>query len=283
MSRTSVIRLFSKGDVLTVVNRYSVSLIIFITIIIFATIIAYSETLTPYEKGALAGRLGFGAMTLDAYDEICVSKGIRKDEHLKGIDKALEKKWGFTYSDWEAKQKLNSRQEAHTLVNDVIRKTGGCNTIGMKQWVREFRDIYKGDIKKFQAVFSLDEDSKRLAFCTSVFPYAANYFMLQNNESAAKVMLFQQARTTITLFSIHYKDGQIPKERVEAIDIEAKKAKPFLDSNPTKFPETVDECIAISNAFATKRSNKKIKMWGKDFDTLVEESAAKGRAQLGIR
>ena len=107
--------------------------------------------------------------------------------------------------------------------------------------------------------------------------------MMQNNEGAAKVMLFHHARTTITLFSMHYVNARIPGEKIEAFKIEAEKAKPFLDANPTKLLKTIDDCFAISNEYATKQSRKNIKMEGKNFDDLVEEMAAKGRASLGIR
>jgi hypothetical protein len=133
------------------------------------------------------------------------------------------------------------------------------------------------------AEVKLDDVSKRLAFCTSVFPYAANLFMMQNNEGAAKIMLFHHARATMTLFSIHSAGGRTSGEKIEAFKTEGQKAKPFLDAYPGKLSKTIDDCFAITNEYAIKQSKKNIKIQGKDFDTLVEEMAAKSRDSLGIR
>jgi len=110
---------------------------VFILVILFFPVISYSGQLKPYEKGQLAGSLGFGAITIDAYYEICYSKGIRTDNNLNGINKLLKEKWGFTYSEIAAEQEKQTgqdfRQEAHKLLNTVIKKTVGCNSVGMEK------------------------------------------------------------------------------------------------------------------------------------------------------
>jgi hypothetical protein len=58
----------------------------------------------------------------------------------------------------------------------------------------------------------LNYDSKYLAKCMNVFSYAANTFLIQDNEGAAKVMVLQNSRATALLFSMHYVDGRIPRE-----------------------------------------------------------------------
>ena len=133
------------------------------------------------------------------------------------------------------------------------------------------------------ATYVLDETSRRLAYCGDVFAYAANWFLIQNNEGAAKVMLSQQARATVTLFTMHYESGKVSGERVAAFRNEGRRAKPFLDANPSKLTETVDACVATTNKFAAIQSRRKIKMWGKDFYEIVEEMAMKSRVALGIR
>lgn len=114
---------------------------------------SYSLTLQPYEKGQLAGSLGFGAMTLDAYYEICFSKGMRTDNHLNGIDKLLKEKWGFSYTEIAIeegkKEGRDYREEAHQLVNTARRKTGGCSTTGMEKWYREFQNLHEMNLIKF--------------------------------------------------------------------------------------------------------------------------------------
>ncbi len=130
--------------------------LVVILILMFSSVTSYSEQLKAYEKGQIAGELGFGAMTIDAYYEICYSKGTRTDSYLKGINKLLKEKWGFTYSEIATKQEKrngqNYRQEAHELVNTVVKKTGGCNSVGMEKWFRKFEDIHENNLNKFHSV-----------------------------------------------------------------------------------------------------------------------------------
>jgi len=126
----------------------------FLVIFLFPEIL-FAAPLTDYEKGELAGSLGFGAMTIDAYYEICYSKGLRTDNNLNGINNLLKEKWNFTYSELATMQGKKTgrdyRQEAHTLVNTTIKKTDGCETTLMKKWLKDFRKIHENNLNKFHA------------------------------------------------------------------------------------------------------------------------------------
>lgn len=130
--------------------------LILILVLAFSPTLSYSASLKTYEKGQLAGSLGFGAMTMDAYYEICTSQGTRLDNYLNGINKLLKMKWGFTFSEIAKKQEeltgRDFRQEAHKLVNTMKQKFGGCNTSGMNQWFRTIQDLYKKKLNKFHSV-----------------------------------------------------------------------------------------------------------------------------------
>ncbi len=134
-----------------------------------------------------------------------------------------------------------------------------------------------------RADYPLDDTSRNLAFCNGVFVYAANWFLLQNNEGAAKVMIFQGSRAMIGLTSIHYNNGRVLGDRVAAFNAATSRAKPYLDANPSKLLETIDSCVATTNAVVTQQFSRGIKMWGKTFTELVDETSASGRATLGIR
>ena len=134
-----------------------------------------------------------------------------------------------------------------------------------------------------RAEYPLDKTSRNLAFCGAVFFYAANWFLLQNNEGAAKVMVFQGSRATAGFMSMHYDNGRVPGDRVAAFKAEQSRAKPYLDANQTKLAETIDSCVAVTNNVVTQQSSRGIKMWGKTFSELVDETSASGRATLGIR
>ena len=134
-----------------------------------------------------------------------------------------------------------------------------------------------------RAEYPLDNTSKHLAFCSGVFAYAANWFLIENNEGAAKVMVFQSSRATAGLFSTHYENGRVPGDRVAAFKTEVSRAKPYMDANPSKHLETIDSCVAVTNAVVTQQSSRGVRMWGKTFTEFVDDLAAGSRATLGIR
>jgi len=115
--------------------------------------LSFSAELPEYEKGELAGKLGFGAMTIDAYYEICVSNGFRTDNRLNGIAALLDAKWNLDlmllFEEERDFSGRNFRQEAHNLVNSVAQRTGGCDTFEMKIWLSEFVELHEGDLLTF--------------------------------------------------------------------------------------------------------------------------------------
>jgi len=133
------------------------------------------------------------------------------------------------------------------------------------------------------ADYPIDDTSRNLAFCNGVFAYAANWFLLQNNEGTAKVMVFQGSRAMIGLTSMHYNNGRVPGDRVAAFNAATSRAKPYLDANPSKLLETIDSCVAVTNTVVNQQISRGAKMWGKTFTELVDETSANGRATLGIR
>lgn len=129
--------------------------IIFFATLLLAPATAYPNSMESYEKGQLAGSLGFGAMTIDAYYEICYARGLRTDNNLAGINNLLKNKWGFTFSEIAEEQERhtgrNYRQEAHDLVRTALTRTGGCEATGMDKWFREFQDLHENNLAKFHS------------------------------------------------------------------------------------------------------------------------------------
>ena len=114
------------------------------------------KQLPAYEKGQLVGSLAFGAMTLDAFYEICYANGNRTDNNLHGIKKLVKEKWGIDYAAVQMEQEKrigrNYKKEAHKLIEVMIQKYGGCNTHGMDEWVRNTQAIHEKNLNKFHAV-----------------------------------------------------------------------------------------------------------------------------------
>jgi hypothetical protein len=129
--------------------------LIFFSALILAAGATYPASIDPYEKGQLAGSLGFGAMTIDAYYEICYARGVRTDNNLAGINTLLKNKWGFTFSELAEEQERNSgrnyREEAHNLVRTALTRAGGCGTTGMEQWFREFQGLHENNLARFHS------------------------------------------------------------------------------------------------------------------------------------
>ena len=108
------------------------------------------------QEAELGGKLGGMAMIIDAYYEICHSKGVRTDNHLLGIDKLMKKKWGMSFSKMSLKMEDRSgrdiREEAHTMIHHMIKKYKGCNARGMKKWFNTLSKMHGKNLDKFHAL-----------------------------------------------------------------------------------------------------------------------------------
>jgi hypothetical protein len=95
-------------------------------------------------------------MAIDAYYEICHSKGVRTDNHLRGIDKLMKKKWGISWSKakfvLEERSGRDFREESHTMIHHMIKKYKGCNTRGMKKWFNTVSKMHGKNLDKFHAL-----------------------------------------------------------------------------------------------------------------------------------
>jgi hypothetical protein len=63
------------------------------------------------DQAELLGALGFGALTLDAYYELTVSGGLRTDNHLNGINKLANEKWGGNFFRTSEKGRSQNREK----------------------------------------------------------------------------------------------------------------------------------------------------------------------------
>lgn len=95
-------------------------------------------------------------MVIDVYYAKCLGGGVKTDNHLRGIDRLLSKKWGVTYTEAIEEQQRRSgreiREEAARLVDYAIHKTGGCGSVGMKEWFRVIEGAHDENLNQFHAV-----------------------------------------------------------------------------------------------------------------------------------
>lgn len=133
------------------------------------------------------------------------------------------------------------------------------------------------------AAYVPDPKSKELANCVDILSYATNVYMLANNQGAAKVMLFQQARAVTALLSMHYENGVVKGERMTAFAANRDFNRRYLDNHPSDVPALVDNCVATTSKAANEQSNRRILMWGKSYSEVVQEMVTKIQGQLGLR
>jgi hypothetical protein len=133
------------------------------------------------------------------------------------------------------------------------------------------------------AAYVPDPKSKELSNCVDILSYATNAYMLANNQGAAKLMLFQQARAATALMSMHYEDGVVKGERMTAFAANRDFNRKYLDGHPSDVPALVDNCVATASKAANEQSARRILMWGKSYSELVQEMVTKMQGQLGLR
>ena len=136
------------------IKKYTIAVLL--SLLVPAVLFSAPNKKSLKKHGELAGKLGYGAMATDAYYEICFSKGVRTDNHLRGIDKLMKKKWGMSFSKMSLKMEERSgrdiREEAHTMIHHMIKKYNGCNTRGMKKWFNTVSKMHGKNLDKFHAL-----------------------------------------------------------------------------------------------------------------------------------
>jgi hypothetical protein len=114
------------------------------------------RAMDEYEKGQLIGNLGFGAMLLDAYYEICLANGYRTDNYLNGVNKLISKKIGVSFSEMAKEQEKqtgrNFRQEAHTMIKNAASELEGCKSVKMNNWLKLMEDEYHKNLSTFHKI-----------------------------------------------------------------------------------------------------------------------------------
>lgn len=132
------------------------------------------------------------------------------------------------------------------------------------------------------ATFVLDDKSQTVADCAYVMIYAANSYLMSNNEGAAKLMILQFARAQTALLFKFSENRIIKKDWVAAFTSNQQSNKAMLDANQSKLSGFINECVPIISDANDEQASTEKKVWGKDYVDMVRETAAQTRAQLGI-
>lgn len=133
------------------------------------------------------------------------------------------------------------------------------------------------------AEYTPNEETIRLVDCGDTMAYAANYSLMSNNEGKARVLMLQYARALSALFAKNYEDGMISGEKTAVWKQRRQTTKRYLDENQSKLNKIVDECYPVINRAVNSPEVRNSRMWGKNFEEVVEFMAEKGRAQYGLK
>lgn len=133
-----------------------------------------------------------------------------------------------------------------------------------------------------QAAMTLSPEAEELAYCTNVLAYGINWFMLNDNEGAAKLMIVHYVRATTAFWMMHYSDGKLPGRYLREFEAVGEQARSHLDENPGRLTAVLDACVAVGNRHAHLQSKRKIRMWGKTWSEIEEQLASETRHRLGL-
>jgi len=132
------------------------------------------------------------------------------------------------------------------------------------------------------AAESLDPQSSRAARCVGIFAYSANWFMLQDNEGAAKVMAGQMARSQTALFSKYYANGAVAGVYAEGISAVVSSVKPYFDARPDELLSSIDTCVVTTEEMVAVQRARGVKMWGRSFEQMVTELTINLLRRMGL-
>lgn len=131
--------------------------------------------------------------------------------------------------------------------------------------------------------FVLDEQSQKVADCADVTMYAINWYLMANNEGAAKLMVLQTARAQMALLFKFYDNGTVSGDKVTAFSAKRQTNKAMLDADQANLPAYINRCTPIISRSNDEQAGRRTKVWGKDYYEAVHDTATKLRDQLGMK
>jgi hypothetical protein len=130
---------------------------------------------------------------------------------------------------------------------------------------------------------TLQKESEKLAYCESVYLYAAQYLQIIGKEGAAKNVLARAARTTSANFMANEVDGVIAKEKIKQWRDIGRQVKPRFDPNPESVLNEVDVCHRDTNDLINAQIRSKKQLWGKSFPDLQAMMLNQYMNAMGIK
>lgn len=133
------------------------------------------------------------------------------------------------------------------------------------------------------AISQISSESKNLAWCEGVYIYYAQYFQMNNNEGAAKNLLFRSSRVVAANMFLNLENGKVSGEKIGQFKETRKNMKSMFDANPENYLSEVKKCDStVQSTIASVKS--KNQTWdGQTFDMLQQNMMNKYLSSLGIR
>ena len=133
------------------------------------------------------------------------------------------------------------------------------------------------------AISQISSESKNLAWCEGVYIYYAQYFQMNNNEGAAKNLLFRSSRVVAANMFLNLENGKVSGEKIGQFKEARKNMKSMFDANPENYLSELKKCDStVQSTIASVKS--KNQTWdGQTFDMLQQNMMNKYLSSLGIR
>ena len=129
---------------------------------------------------------------------------------------------------------------------------------------------------------TISQESKLLAECEFIYSYTAQVMQLRNNSGAAVSILRRSTIMTAANMLSSAEGEKIPGWKIRIWTELRPAIKSELDSKKVDPIAESDRCDREVMPIALKVRDKRLKLWGQDFDVLQQQLMTNLRATTGI-
>jgi hypothetical protein len=130
---------------------------------------------------------------------------------------------------------------------------------------------------------AMTADTRSLVNCEAVYIYYAQYFQMNNNEGAAKNLLFRASRLTAAYLLLNLEDGVVSGKKIGEFKTIQRQVKARLDADPIGGLSQATACDKKSPPIVSRVSARGIIWQGKNHQQLSEFLLNGMLGSMGIR
>jgi hypothetical protein len=149
--------------------------------------------------------------------------------------------------------------------------------IHLKQEAQDVVEKFPSTINK-EVGFAL----QRMAYCSNVLGYAANYYLLLKNEEAARVILLHHAKAYAALIYVNFNSAVDAQQAIALEKSVAHQVINELDQDLSVISELSDKCVSDTNRFIDEFNLYDKSPDGINFQDFVSQLARENFKQFGL-